>query len=549
MAGIVIDIVAAMFFQFGPVGTSADANCNNRPLTASGVALVNALIAHNMLIDVDHTDRRGFDTIMDIAEARHYPGIVSGHTGLTGAGKPTMPDPEKSGRHEGTKTDLMVQRISNVGGFISLIPHQGGRDRLIDFSTANGVPFDCGNSTQSWAQVYLYATRTLGLKAVGIGSDFNGFAGWLAPRFGPEACDGDHEPGYAPAATSGVQYGPTLFDHFGSPLLQYSFGNKTWDYNVDGLAHVGLYPDFIADLEALGLGDKLGPLFNSAEAYVKMWEKIGDLTPPTVQCGTVGDDWHADDVSVPCNAYDTGWGMKNAADASFTLTTAVALGVETDNASTGTHAEICDAGEHCTGVVAAISGINVDKKDPTVAITVPAGGTPTFTLDQVVLSNYSCGDGGSGVSECTGPVASGAAFDTSVGAHTFTVHAVDNVGNIADSGHLYNVAFGVCLLYDATKVKNAGSTIPIKLQLCNASGVNVSRPSIALQATTITRISSSVSGIPDDSGNANPDNAFRYDASAYIYNLSTRGYLPGTYNLSFTASGDPTTHTVRFQLR
>jgi hypothetical protein len=44
---------------------------------------------------------------------------------------------------------------------------------------------------------------------------------------------------------------------------------------------------------------------------------------------------------------------------------------------------------------------------------------------------------------------------------------------------------------------------------------------------------------------------FRYDTAlaGYIYNLSTKGLLTGTYSLSFTATGDPTTHSVQFQLR
>jgi hypothetical protein len=155
------------------------------------------------------------------------------------------------------------------------------------------------------------------------------------------------------------------------------------------------------------------------------------------------------------------------------------------------------------------------------------------------------------MAQCSGPVASGAAIDTSIGSHVFTVHAADNVDNAVDVSRSYTVAFRVCLLYDPTKVKNTGSTVPIKLQLCNAAGGNVSSAAIALQATAVTRISSSVNGVPEDSGNANPDNAFRYDSglAGYIFNLSTRGYQTGTYEVSFTAAGDPTTHTARFQLR
>jgi hypothetical protein len=243
--------------------------------------------------------------------------------------------------------------------------------------------------------------------------------------------------------------------------------------------------------------------------------------------------------------------LQNASDASFFLTTAVPSGTETGEASTATHAPICDAGGRCTPAVPAIAGINIDKKVPTVTIASPAAGTPTFLVNQAVGAGYSCVDGGSGVAECSGPVASGAAIDTSVGAHVFAVHAVDNVGNTVDIAQRYNVAFRVCLLYDPSKVKNAGSTVPIKLQLCDTSATNMSSGSITLRATGVTRISSAVTGLPDDSGNANPDNVFRYDSAlrGYIYNLSTAGYMTGTYALAFMASGDPTTHTVQFQLR
>jgi hypothetical protein len=52
-------------------------------------------------------------------------------------------------------------------------------------------------------------------------------------------------------------------------------GNRTFDYNYDGLAHVGLLPDFIEDLKAVGVTEEqLEPLFNSAEAYLQMWERV-----------------------------------------------------------------------------------------------------------------------------------------------------------------------------------------------------------------------------------------------------------------------------------
>jgi hypothetical protein len=57
-----------------------------------------------------------------------------------------------------------------------------------------------------------------------------------------------------------------------------------------------------------------------------------------------------------------------------------------------------------------------------------------------------------------------------------------------------------------------------------------------------------------DAGNANPDNDFRFDPTlggtgGYIFNLKTTGLSTGTYNVSFTVSGDPVAHAVQFQVK
>jgi hypothetical protein len=61
-------------------------------------------------------------------------------------------------------------------------------------------------------------------------------------------------------------------------------------------------------------------------------------------------------------------------------------------------------------------------------------------------------------------------------------------------------------------------------------------------------------GTPEDSGNANPDNDFRYDAAlgdtgGYIFNLSTRGLASGTYVLRFEVVGASHVYEVEFQIR
>lgn len=63
---------------------------------------------------------------------------------------------------------------------------------------------------------------------------------------------------------------------------------RVWNINVDGLAHYGMLPDFFQDLRTVGVTtEQLGPLFNSAEAYIRMWEKacrLADTAKSAIGC-------------------------------------------------------------------------------------------------------------------------------------------------------------------------------------------------------------------------------------------------------------------------
>jgi hypothetical protein len=186
---------------------------------------------------------------------------------------------------------------------------------------------------------------------------------------------------------------------------------------------------------------------------------------------------------------------------------------------------------------------------PSVSISSPAAGT--YLLNQPVAANYSC-SGGSGVSTCTGPVPSGSNIDTAtVGNKSFTVDAIDTAGATATQSVNYSVAFAAGALYDQSKARQSGSTYPIKVQLADAAGVNVSASTITVHATSTAQLSGTPTGLLDDSGAANPDYDFRYDASlgGYIFNLSLKGYLPGVYAIHFRAGSDPTDHSLQFQVR
>jgi hypothetical protein len=94
----------------------------------------------------------------------------------------------------------------------------------------------------------------------------------------------------------------------------------------------------------------------------------------------------------------------------------------------------CDVGAYESGAAGS----------PTASITTPANGA-TFTTGQVVHASYSCaaGTGGTlkpGAAGCAGPVANGAAINTStVGPHSFTVSATDTDGQTGSATSNYTV--------------------------------------------------------------------------------------------------------------
>ena len=118
----------------------------------------------------------------------------------------------------------------------------------------------------------------------------------------------------------------------------------------------------------------------------------------------------------------------------------------------------------------------------------------------------------------------------------------------------FAVGYGIATLFDATRAAKSGSTLPVKLRLIDAGGADLSSASIVVTAIRVVLVSTSATTDVQDAGNANPDGDFRFDDSlgpsgGYIFNLSTKGLVSGTYHLVFMVAGDPAPHVVGFQVR
>jgi len=83
-------------------------------------------------------------------------------------------------------------------------------------------------------------------------------------------------------------------------------------------------------------------------------------------------------------------------------------------------------------------------------------------------------------------------------------------------------------LFDQSKAYKRGSTIPIKLQVLNASNSNISSAGTSLVTRDLRMMSGNTTAPVLDSGNANPGYTFRYDPTlggtggGYIFNLARR---------------------------
>jgi hypothetical protein len=153
-----------------------------------------------------------------------------------------------------------------------------------------------------------------------------------------------------------------------------------------------------------------------------------------------------------------------------------------------------------------------------------------------------------------GNTAAGTHAYSQPGEYTIRLTVTDDDSGVGSAEIARTIVYAICRIDDPSRAFRSGSTAAIKLQICAADGSNLSSPAIALNVVSLRLVSTNATGLVNDSGNANPDQNFRYDATlrltgGYVYNLSTQGLATGTYALGFVAGSQPYVYEVLVQIR
>ena len=203
--------------------------CQNHGLTPLGEFFVDEIMRRGMILEIDHLPRRSYARVFEMMEENDYP--AAGTHGQDNHGA------------------LYALGGISTSGF--------GRCR----SASTPATMDDGFQNRLSTMV-----ANGGYPGLGFGFDLNGFAGAPGPRFGAGASCADPQ-------TDPVTYPFTSYAGdvtFTAPEV----GTRAIDFNTEGLAHIGMVAELIQDVRGDGVSDQdLEPLFRSAEAYLRMWEK------------------------------------------------------------------------------------------------------------------------------------------------------------------------------------------------------------------------------------------------------------------------------------
>ena len=206
--------------------------CNSRGLSDLGFFLIEELMKRRMMIETDHISRKAAEQILELTGRRGYP-VINSHGSWGG-------------------TEALRDQVASQGGVAA------------SFGSVRGAWVD--ELTRDGQRPRDEALKVGPFGGAGFASDVNGIA-QLASNPGTE----DQSDQLYPFQSVD---GRVRFD------VQRTGDHEFSLYEGRGVAHYGLYADQIADMMANSdrpreqIEDAVNQLFTSAEAYLRMWERL-----------------------------------------------------------------------------------------------------------------------------------------------------------------------------------------------------------------------------------------------------------------------------------
>jgi microsomal dipeptidase-like Zn-dependent dipeptidase len=198
-------------------------HCNKRGLTELGEHALRQLAKRKLIFDPDHMSVKGRDQALTMLESFDYPGTISSHS---------------------WSTPMALPRIYGLGGVIT--PAAGDSEEFV----------------HKWEHAKS-AFRGRQYFGLGFGADQNGFA----TQGGPRGEDAPNPVTYPFRSFNGEQ-----------TIKRNRSGRRVWDVNTDGVAHYGMYVDWVEDLRKLAGDEIVEDLGRGSEAYLQMWERAEGIT-------------------------------------------------------------------------------------------------------------------------------------------------------------------------------------------------------------------------------------------------------------------------------
>ncbi len=160
---------------------------NATGLTATGFAYIKELMKKGAIIDIDHMSDDAQNMTVRELQRNNYP-LLSGHTNFRDLRREGT-ETEGDGREARLKTEFTIYNsrateIINSGGMFGLMNQQNN----VKNAPGCTIPNTSAGGTSSFIQAYWYALQKGGEEhGIAFGSDANGFAPQVAPRFGTDA--------------------------------------------------------------------------------------------------------------------------------------------------------------------------------------------------------------------------------------------------------------------------------------------------------------------------------------------------------------------------